>query len=496
MSRIMSWLRATFVAAPVLLLAHPVTAQVFINEIHYDNTGTDTGEAIEIAGPAGTDVTGWSIVRYNGNGGTSYGSDVLSGVLVNQQGGFGTLVVEYPSNGLQNGAPDGIALVDGSNTVVQFLSYEGSFAAVGGPADGMTSTDIGVAESSGTAVGDSLQLTGSGTQYSDFAWAAAQPSTFCAVNTGQTFGDGSDGGEDPCGDPGGGDPGDITLVINEIDYDQPSTDAAEFIELKNIGAADVDLTGVTVILVNGSNDSVYNTIPLPAETLAAGDYFVICANPANTPGCDLDVSPNTNLIQNGAPDAVAIMSGGTQIDGVSYEGDVLSVVEGSGAGLADSGSTAFVSISRFPDGADTDQNNVDLSLRCTTPGKPNSADSTNCPDPVPPIILNELQADPDASLGDANGDGTTNTSQDEFVELDEEGKPRKKSALRRSTFRGGHCPMQSRYAIRSLPARSSVHSARWSSLAAAPRPETSVAPKSRRHPADSSDSIMAAIPSR
>ena len=27
---------------------------VFINEIHYDNTGTDAGEFIEVAGPAGT----------------------------------------------------------------------------------------------------------------------------------------------------------------------------------------------------------------------------------------------------------------------------------------------------------------------------------------------------------------------------------------------------------------------------------------------------------
>ena len=34
----------------VVVAASP---SVFINEIHYDNTGTDTGEAIEIAGPAG-----------------------------------------------------------------------------------------------------------------------------------------------------------------------------------------------------------------------------------------------------------------------------------------------------------------------------------------------------------------------------------------------------------------------------------------------------------
>ena len=31
-------------------------------ELHYDNTGTDAGEAIEVSGPAGADVTGWQVV--------------------------------------------------------------------------------------------------------------------------------------------------------------------------------------------------------------------------------------------------------------------------------------------------------------------------------------------------------------------------------------------------------------------------------------------------
>jgi hypothetical protein len=39
---------------------------------------------------------------------------------------------------------------------VQFLSYEGSFTATNGPASGMTSTDIGIAESSTAVVGNSL----------------------------------------------------------------------------------------------------------------------------------------------------------------------------------------------------------------------------------------------------------------------------------------------------------------------------------------------------
>lgn len=168
---------------------------IFINEIHYENTGTDSGEAIEIAGPAGTDLTGWSIVRYNGATGQVYttpaadpaGSDALSGTIPDLEGGFGIVRVDYLSNGLQNGAPDGIALVDSVSNVVQFLSYEGTFTATNGPANGLTSTDIGVTEGSSTAVGDSLQLTGTGSTYEDFTWTVPSPNTFGAVNTGQTF---------------------------------------------------------------------------------------------------------------------------------------------------------------------------------------------------------------------------------------------------------------------------------------------------------------------
>jgi uncharacterized repeat protein (TIGR01451 family) len=170
--------------APRLAAQGPTT--VFVNEIHYDNDGTDTGEAIEVAGPAGTDLTGWSLVLYNGYNGTRYGTVSLSGAIPDQQAGYGTL--SYFALGLQNGSPDGLALVDASNNVLQFLSYEGTFAAVDGPAAGMTSTDIGVSEPSDSPVGFSLQLSGTGTVYEDFVWNAPAASTFGAVNTEQTFG--------------------------------------------------------------------------------------------------------------------------------------------------------------------------------------------------------------------------------------------------------------------------------------------------------------------
>jgi hypothetical protein len=159
---------------------------VFINEVHYDNTGTDTGEFIEIAGPAGTDLATYSIVLYNGATGLSYDTDALSGTIPNQQNGFGTVSLSYPVNGIQNGSPDGIALVNGT-TVIQFLSYEGSFLATNGPASGMTSIDIGVSENGSELVGLSLQLQGTGTTYDDFTWAGPIANTQNAINTGQTF---------------------------------------------------------------------------------------------------------------------------------------------------------------------------------------------------------------------------------------------------------------------------------------------------------------------
>jgi hypothetical protein len=65
----------------------------------------------------------------------------------------------------------------------------------------------------------------------------------------------------------------------------------------------------------------YRLFNLPATSLASGGYFVICANSATVANCDMDVSPDTDLIQNGAPDAVALFKGAVLIDTVSYEGN-------------------------------------------------------------------------------------------------------------------------------------------------------------------------------
>jgi len=90
---------------------------------------------------------------------------------------------------VQNGAPDGIALLGPGAAVIQFLSYEGTFTATDGPANGLLSQDIGQLETNGTAPGTSLQLSGaSGTSYADFAWQPSASANFGGCNLNQSFG--------------------------------------------------------------------------------------------------------------------------------------------------------------------------------------------------------------------------------------------------------------------------------------------------------------------
>jgi hypothetical protein len=180
------------------------------------------------------------------------------------------------------------------------------------------------------------------------------------------------------------------LVLNEVDYDQGGADAAEFLEIFNGTGATVSLGGYTVELVDGTGGgaAAYQTIPLPAVDLADGDYLVVCSNAGTTFNCDLDVDPDTDLIQDGAPDAVALRdASGALVDTVSYEGDTgAPYTEGSGVGLEDDPAIDYYGISRFPDGVDTDVNNVDLSGRCHSPGLPNLETSSDCV-PIPVELM-------------------------------------------------------------------------------------------------------------
>jgi hypothetical protein len=121
-------------------------AHVVINEIDYDQVGTDTAEYIELFNPSSTaaSLAGLQVVLVNGATnlvydtidlsplGTLAGGQylVIAGAQVTAAPGALTLDPVWSQDQIQNGAPDGLALIDSvTHTVLDALSYEGSITA-------------------------------------------------------------------------------------------------------------------------------------------------------------------------------------------------------------------------------------------------------------------------------------------------------------------------------------------------------------------------------
>ena len=96
-----------------------------INEIDYDQVGADTAGFVEIAnkGSSAATLDGIALVLVNGGDGTEYARVALTGSLA--AGAYLQVDIEA-----QNGAPDGVALIDtSSKALLDALSYEGDITA-------------------------------------------------------------------------------------------------------------------------------------------------------------------------------------------------------------------------------------------------------------------------------------------------------------------------------------------------------------------------------
>ncbi|MBP0482334.1 ExeM/NucH family extracellular endonuclease [Sagittula salina] len=293
-----------------------------INEIHYDNASTDVGEFVEVRVAAGADASVLNVLLYNGSNGAVYNTLSLPAAPTSTTGGYDYYLIELPANGLQNGAPDGVALVgsnlSGGTDVLEFLSYEGTMTAADGPAAGMTSTDIGQAETSSTPVGAALERAEDGD-----SWSVTESDTRGLNND----------YEPPF--PG---------RINEFHYDNASTDVGEFVEVRV--AQGTDVSGASIELYNGNGGGLYNTLALPAapaSTSGGYDYYLI----------ELPV----NGLQNGSPDGLALVNNGTVVEFLSYEGTFTAAdgtaqgMDSSDVGVAETTSTSIGSaLERAEDG--------------------------------------------------------------------------------------------------------------------------------------------------
>lgn len=182
----------------------------------------------------------------------------------------------------------------------------------------------------------------------------------------------------------------LALVINEIDYDNVGTDTAEYVEIYNPSSSAYPLSGVLLHFVNGANQTVYKTVDLsPAGSLPPGGYLVYGSTNAlsATAQAALTVPQaglQTDLIQNGAPDGVVLVSDGAVLDALSYEGaitsapipnhDNVNLVEKTLLPLAVADSnTTNGSLCRMPNGSDTNDSSVDWTFCATpTPGAANA----------------------------------------------------------------------------------------------------------------------------
>ncbi len=117
--------------------------RLVINEIDYDQVGTDTGEFVELHNSSGSPaaLAGLQLVLINGATKTAYDTIdlspagtldggkylVIAGAAVTVPGSAGKLDPVWSQDQIQNGAPDGVVLIDSvTHTVIDAFSYEGA----------------------------------------------------------------------------------------------------------------------------------------------------------------------------------------------------------------------------------------------------------------------------------------------------------------------------------------------------------------------------------
>ena len=157
-------------------------------------------------------------------------------------------------------------------------------------------------------------------------------------------------------------------------------------EVLNTGASPVDLTGISLVFVNGATNVPYLTVALdPAGMLAAGQYVVVKSTTVSVPfGVPtISFALASGNIQNGPPDGIALVDtvGNTLIDALSYAGSItaaaipglgtVSLVEGTALASTDS-NVVNGALCRLPNGSDTGDAATDWTF-CTTasPGSGN-----------------------------------------------------------------------------------------------------------------------------
>lgn len=220
------------------------SSPVFINEIHYRNTGDDEGQFVELAGPVDTSLDGFTVVIYldtviNGIDGSQPvvfdSNSVLAAVPGSALG-----MLSFDAGGLP-AFQGSVGLADAAGAVCDFISYSGVLTsiAVGTFPAGVESEDIGLTETESTPVGASLGRIDGGEDAA--VWAA-----FDVNSRGQR-----NPGTRPFSCP-------IGAFISEVHYRNTGTD--EFIEV--VARAGTE-SGLRIAAFDGDQSFLAGSLILP-----------------------------------------------------------------------------------------------------------------------------------------------------------------------------------------------------------------------------------------
>jgi hypothetical protein len=207
------------------------------------------------------------------------------------------------------------------------------------------------------------------------------------------------------------------VIINEIQYDDTGTDTSEFVELYNNGLVTEAIGGWTV----SGRDEVGNTNPSATITagtmLAPGAYYVL----SNVNVLNSNQTVPANFLENDS-ETVELRNAGVLVDAVLYESNK-GAGDGPGGGTtghgvlppdvaAEVGPGVFgnnggftpdlgappnlnttMSVGRFVNGRDTNNNGRDWGIRPSTPGTSNNTGFMTFyqpPDPTGSVVGNPV----------------------------------------------------------------------------------------------------------
>ena len=170
----------------------------------------------------------------------------------------------------------------------------------------------------------------------------------------------------------------VPLLINEVDYDQISTDLAEYVEILNPNPLPVALAGLVLEVRNGVTGALVSSAALSDAGAALGGHMTLVYGMrsvlANLPPEVLRLNQGPNLPN--VSGTVRIVDTQTvpptAIDTVGWEGARanLGLCEEAPAG-EDPNDIAQRALGRCPGATDTDNNANDFVLQASSPGGPN-----------------------------------------------------------------------------------------------------------------------------